>query len=197
MKVTKLILTCLLIAISTSGFAQTNLAAKFDSLSLKSQFDYVFEKSSSYEQYKVVKISTYNLLKKNSLDSIGGYKSELSDKYKEIKTLNATVQEKDAKIKELSDNLTATTNTKNSMQFLGMDVAKGAYNSIMWGLVFGLVAIAIVLFLMFKRSNSVTSETKQRLNEVEEEYESHRKSALKREQKLARELMDEKLKHKF
>jgi len=50
---------------------------------------------------------------------------------------------------------------------------------------------------MFKRSHLITKETKQRLAEVEEEFETHRKSALKREQKIARELMDEKLKHKF
>jgi uncharacterized protein YbjQ (UPF0145 family) len=83
------------------------------------------------------------------------------------------------------------------MAFLGAEIGKGAYNSAMWGLVFGLIVLSVVLFLMFKRSHSITNETKHRLNEVEEEFETHRKSALKREQKLARELMDEKLKHKF
>lgn len=180
-----------------STFAQSDLASMFDSLSLKAQFDYVYEKSETYEQYKVVKISTFNLLKSSSNDSVKFYRDNLAESNKEIANLKNTVEQKEVKITTLTADLDAVTNSKNSMFFLGAELSKGAYNTMMWGIVFGLMVLGIVLFLMFKRSNSVTNETKHRLKEVEEEYESHRKSALKREQKLARELMDERLKHKF
>jgi len=198
MKVMKLLFAFLMLTSWSNVFAQkSDLEAKFDTLSLKGQFEYVYEKSETYERYKVVKISTFGLLKKNSVDSIDVYKTELVARKREITQLQSTVEDKDGKITELTENLNATNETKNSMVFLGAEVSKGAYNSIMWGIVFILAGAAVVLFLMFKRSHMVTSETKNRLSEVEEEFEAHRKSALKREQKIARELMDEKLKHKF
>ncbi|MBK3518824.1 hypothetical protein [Carboxylicivirga marina] len=196
MRFLSLLLTAMIVSQSIS-FAQNDLKARFDSLSLKGQFEYVYDKSESYERYKVVKMSTLNLLKQNSIDSIDIYKTELKTRKNEIVELKNTVVSKDERIKQLSDDLEATNTSKNSMMILGSEISKGAYSSIMWGLVFGLLALTTVLFLMYKRSNSVTNETKHRLNEVEEEFETHRKSALKREQKLARELMDEKLKHKF
>ncbi|TRX62812.1 tRNA (guanine-N1)-methyltransferase [Carboxylicivirga sp. M1479] len=197
MKSIVLFTAVLLSLVSVNMFAQGDLTARFDSLSLNAQYDYVINKSETFERYKVIKISTVNLLKKSSLDSIAIYKDELKVRNNEITGLNKTVLEKDQKISELSAKLTAVTNTKDSMTFLGAEISKGAYNSIVWGIIFVLLILVLVLFLMFKRSHSITSETKKRLNEVEEEYENHRKSALKREQKLARELMDEKLKHKF
>ncbi|WP_430809444.1 MULTISPECIES: hypothetical protein [unclassified Carboxylicivirga] len=197
MKISSLVLSVLLMGSSLGVFAQSDLGSRFDSMSLKAQYDYVFDKSETYEHYKVVKRSTFNLLKKNSLDSVEVYKNELETRTNELLDLNKTLAAKDDKIKQLTEDLNAATNSKNSLVFLGMELGKSLYNTIMWGLVFGLITIAVVFFLMFKRSNFVTHETKSRLNEVEEEFETHRKSALKREQKLARELMDEKLKHKF
>ena len=198
MKVIKLLCFFLLIISWSNAFAQKSaIEERFDTLNLKGQFEYVYEKSESYERYKVVKVSTYNLLKKNSVDSINVYKTELTTRKSEISELRNTVIDKDAKIKELTDSLNVTNTTKNSMIIFGAEISKGAYGSIMWGAILGLAVLAVILFLLFKRSHLVTNETKQRLAEVEEEYELHRKSALKREQKIARELMDEKLKHKF
>ncbi|WP_439183283.1 hypothetical protein [Carboxylicivirga taeanensis] len=197
MRFFSLVFTALLLVQSASMVAQSDLATRFDSLSLKEQFDYVYSKSETYERYKVIKISTYNLLKSSSIDSVAFYRNDLVDRNEEIDLLKGTVEGKDAQINSLTNQLQTLTNSKNSMMFLGIEVSKVAYNSIMWGLVFALVVLVLVLFMLFKRSHTVTNETKLRLSEVEEEFETHRKSALKREQKLARELMDEKLKHKF
>ncbi len=198
MKDIKLLCTILLLITWSNIFAQKSvLEAKFDTLDLNGQFEYVFKNSETYERYKVVKISTFNLLMKNSVDSIGEYKTRLITQNKEIAQLQSTVSDKDNKIKELSKNLTATSESRNSMEFLGLEVSKTIYNTIMWCIVLGLTVIVVVVFLMYKRSHAVTNETKHRLAEIEDEYEAHRKSALKREQKIARELMDEKLKHKF
>ncbi|MBR8537686.1 hypothetical protein KDU71_19100 [Carboxylicivirga sediminis] len=197
MKFFSLVFTTMLVVQSTNLLAQSDLSSRFDSLSLKAQFEYVYEKSETYERYKVIKIGTYNLLKSNSLDSVNVYRSDLTKRIDDIAGLEKTLAAKDETISTLTANLESTRNSKDSMQFLGAELAKGAYNSMMWGLVFSLLALAVILILMFKRSHAVTNETKHRLSEVEEEFETHRKSALKREQKLARELMDERLKHKF
>ena len=66
----------------------------------------------------------------------------------------------------------------------------------MWGIVICLLILAGVLFSLFKKGHSVVKATKKRIEEVQNDLENHRKNALVREQKLARELMDVKLKYK-
>ena len=194
----KIIFTFLIILGSSIAYSQqSELEKMFKSMPIEEQYDYVYEKSESYERYKVIRTTTFQLLKKSSLDSINAYKNDLTEFNNEIRNLNQTVGSKDQTINTLSKDLEALKNTKDSMKFMGTEISKGAYNTILWSIVLSLAVLVALFFLLFKRSNSVTSEVKKRLSEVEDEFENHRKNALKREQKLARELMDEKLKHKF
>ena len=170
--------------------------AVFDSLSIKSQFDYVIDKSNTFEQFKIVRYRHMNILKKSSLDSIKTLQANIDSNVLEINDLKNKQEELNTNLGNLQTELDAVTKSKNSMSFFGQEIPKSIYNSIMWGLVFGLAILSVILFTLFKRSHSITKETKIRLSEVEEEYENHRKTALKREQKLARELMDIKVKNK-
>jgi len=54
----------------------------------------------------------------------------------------------------------------------------------------------LVVFFMYKRSNTITVKTKETLASTQEEFERHRKWALEKEQKLSRELLKEKQKYK-
>ncbi|MBS2097668.1 tRNA (guanine-N1)-methyltransferase [Carboxylicivirga linearis] len=163
--------------------------------SINDQFDYVIEKSNTYEQFKVVRYRHMMALKKSSLDSISNLKTEINTNEKEINELKATQNELETNLTNVQKELEAVTTSKNSMAFLGQEIEKTLYNSVMWGLIFVLIGLSAILFFLFKRSHAVTKETKERLTEVEEEFEKHRKTALKREQKLARELMDLKVKN--
>ena len=52
--------------------------------------------------------------------------------------------------------------------------------------------VALKLFAyQFKNANTVTKKAKLDLSELETEFEQHRKTALKREQKVMRKLQDE------
>lgn len=174
----------------------SSLQAVADTTNLQDQFDYVYKKSNTYEQYKVVLKSSLNSLKQNSLDSIKTYKDQISNHLQQINKLNSTLTARNSEIKDLKEDLTATQNSKDSISFVGMEVTKGTYNTIMWSVIFILAVLAIILFSLFKRGHQVVKETKKRLQEVQEDLEKLRKNALVREQKLARELMDYKLKNK-
>ena len=55
-----------------------------------------------------------------------------------------------------------------------------------------LFLILLLFFIYkFKNSNTVTLAAKSQLADVEKEYESHKKTALEREQKVMRKLQDE------
>ncbi|MFV0377102.1 MAG: hypothetical protein ACK5JD_07320 [Mangrovibacterium sp.] len=180
------------------GFTQANnTVVTNDSLTIENQFEHLFTRSNRFEDYKVMKMSSYNTLKKNTLDSIRMYTVQVGQLKNEILNLNAKIDTQAVNITSLSTELENTKNIQDSMSFLGLFyVSKASYNSIMWGLVICLLALSSILFSMFKRGHSVVKLTKKQLEEVQSDLENQRKNALVREQKLARELMDVKLKHK-
>jgi len=123
-------------------------------------------------------------MRKNVLDSLDQSKleiarlnSELTDREFEIETLSSDLRrvrnEKDQAIR-----------TKDALLFLGIEMNKALYNTIMWIIVLGLAAGVIILILLFKRSHVVTVQTKQELENIQEEYESYRKSSREKYEKL-------------
>ena len=138
----------------------------------------------------------FNKLKANALDS-------LSTAYKKNTALQNTISQHVATITDLNQkldgttkNLTSITEEKDSMSLLGMSVSKITYNLILWSVIAGLLTLLVLFIYKFRRSNVLTQEAKTNLSEVEAEYEDHRRRALEREQKVSRQLMDERNKNK-
>ena len=60
----------------------------------------------------------------------------------------------------------------------------------MWSLVLGLIALVAFAFMRFMNSRKVTRSTKARVEELETEFESYKKTAINREQEIKRELQN-------
>lgn len=170
--------------------------AYLDKGTIKEQFDYMMKVSNRYETKKIIKISSLERFEANVKDSLNVVKKELSDS----KSLTANQKSEITSLKKelelVKAKLESTVNSKDSMTFLGAEVPKSTYNTIMWILILSSLIIAGICFFLFKRSNVVTVETKETLEDVRTELETHRKNALVREQKLARKLQDEVIKNK-
>ncbi|HZL10634.1 MAG TPA: hypothetical protein VFC65_11610 [Prolixibacteraceae bacterium] len=193
----KHLLVLMITAVPLFTFVQSNFAASVaDSTGIRGQFEYLYNKSNTYQQYKVIPITAYNTLKQNATDSIGMYKKEATDHLQEINSLKTELQTSNAEITQLKEELSATKDTKDSIKLLGMGVSKSAYRLIMWGAIFCLAFISTILFLMYKRGHQVVKEARTRLIEVQDDLEKLRKSGILREQKLGHELMSYKLRNK-
>lgn len=162
-----------------------------DSGTIEDQFDYVIKKSGRYQEYKVVKRTWMFTLKEHVLDS-------LTEVHKELNATQNVVNNQNEKISELQNNLSNTQQTldetnkeKDSMALFGMQMSKTNYSVLLWSIIGGLVAFLILFIYKFKNSNGVTKAAKHKLEEVELEFEEHRRSALEREQKVRRQLQDE------
>lgn len=193
MKVTKFIYTFLLVLlITTVSYGQTEEAKpSLDNGTLESQFDYLYRKSSSYQEYKVVKKTNYTKIKGNVLDSLKSIKNELNNT-KQLVTNQATeINDLKANLKTTNDNLTGVTIEKDNIKFLGISLTKASYNSILWSIIVGLVLFLLLFIYKFKNSNSITKQANQLLSETEEEFIQFKTVALEREQKVRRELQDE------
>ncbi|MCA0152738.1 tRNA (guanine-N1)-methyltransferase [Winogradskyella vincentii] len=183
-------------------YAQTNTAQpqeeqlSLNSGTIDSQFEYIFKKSGNFkgvngQKYEAVKYTSLLALKAHVLDS-------LKTTYAKLNTSEETVENQKQEIESLKSQLQNTQTTlgeteaeKNSMALFGMQLGKTNYNVLMWSIVAALFALLIFFILKFKGSNSLTRAAKLKLEEVEAEFEEHRRIALEREQKVRRQLQDE------
>lgn len=192
----KYLLVIIVTTVPIVTFAQGNfIASVSDSTDIKGQFEYLYKKSNSYGEYKVIPINSFNTLKQNATDSIRLYKKEATVHLNETNSLNNKLEASSAEIARLKEELSATQNMQNSVKLFGMEIDKKAYNLIMWGVIFFLAIFSTILFLMYKRGHQVVKDAKTRLAEVQEDLEKLRKSGILREQKLGHELITYKLRH--
>ncbi len=186
----KIILTLIVVFVANTSFAQAT--KKFDnSGTVNEQFDYLIKKSNRYQEYKVVQLNWLQQIQRNVLDTIAMSESTIATKDAEILTqkneinnLKSSLTTANAKIEELSTQI-------ESISFFGIQLKKPVFKSLMFTII-GILALLLGIFIFqFKRSNTVTTQTKAAIKELEEEFDQHRKRALEREQKVMRRLQDE------
>lgn len=188
-------LLCLLLTLASATAQESgspgDSGLSLDGGTIRSQFDYLFSKSNNFQEYKVVKRTWLDKLQFNVTDSLDKLESELED----MKKARAAAREEVASLGQAQEQALAelqkAKDTKNSISFLGIPTHKNAYNGIMWALVLLLTASLLFFIYRFKRGHVVTSKTLRDLEELREEYDTHRKKALERERKLNRRLQDE------
>ncbi len=61
---------------------------------------------------------------------------------------------------------------------------KAVYNSVMWFIVLGLAALAVIMLVLFRRSHIVTSQTKNELKTTLEEFDQYRKNSREKYEKM-------------
>lgn len=150
--------------------------------SLRGQYQFIMSKAYSYQQqpiatfYKSVQDSLQNQHKSISL-----LQSKLAEQSKNVATLQTEANSKE-------ESLNASNALVNNISFLGMPIAKSTYNTIMWGLVIILGAVAAtVIFLSGSARREAHYRTKL-YNDLEEEYKGYKTKANDKEKKLSRDL---------
>lgn len=184
---------------SVNGQTNNNDAEEQLSLNsgnIDSQFEYVFRKSGNFkgtngQPYEAVKQAWLLKLKANVLDSLKTTYKELENSENTVANQAKEIEDLQAKLGNTQTTLNQTNEEKNNMALLGMQTSKTNYNVIMWTIIAALTAFLLFFIYKFKGSNSATREAKHKLEEVETEFEEHRRNALEREQKVRRQLQDE------
>ncbi len=196
MKIIKHLLAGLFILMATSLIysqedQDNSQKPSLDNGTIESQFDYLYRKSSSYQEYKVVKQTFYYKIKKNVLDSLKVLKDELASTKQMVTVQNTEIDELKGALKTTNDNLTNVTQEKDNIKLLGIPLTKSSYNTILWSIIIGLVLFLLFFIYKFKNSNSITIQANKSLAEIEEEFFAFKTISLEREQKVRRELQDE------
>jgi len=172
--------------ISNTGIllAQSGASAVMDSVTLKSQLDYIHENIRVYNDYRAIREDIFLKLKRNVTDTVNATKLE-------VEQLHSRLTERDFQIETLDTDLARTKNerdeavkNRDSLFFLGIQMNKALYNTIMWFIILGLIALSVILFLLFRRTHQLTKEVTDELEAMREEFDQYRKSSREKYEKL-------------
>jgi hypothetical protein len=186
----------LAITLCFSVLASAQNVAKNANLQLKEgpiseQFEFIIKNSNKYKNYKVVKRVWIEKLQKNVADSINVIQKDFDAEVVKVATQQAEIEKLKTDLATINQKITDLNTEKDSISLLGLQLSKGSYQTLMWGII-GVLAILWLFFAYkFKSSNAITKEANAKLAETEQEFEEHRKRALEREQQVRRKLQDE------
>ncbi|SDI19903.1 tRNA (guanine-N1)-methyltransferase [Winogradskyella thalassocola] len=158
---------------------------------IDNQFEFVIRRSNSWQDYKTVKKTWLYALKAHTLDSLKAVHKDLVDTQAIVKKQAGEIESLKSSLSNTESTLNATNDEKDNISLFGIQTNKASYKILMWSIIGGLLVLLLFFIYKFKGSNSATREAKHKLEEVESEFEEHRRNALEREQKVRRQLQDE------
>ena len=164
--------------------------------SIKGQFETLYKKSNNYKEFKVIRRTKYTELKNNTIDTLKGLELKLNEANKAITKLNNEIENTKKSLDATNQNLNEANNQIDSISFLGSDITKKSFKTITGAIFAGLLLLLAFFIYKYKKSNTVTQNSLASLNDLEKEFEDHRRRALEREQMVMRKLQDEINKHK-
>ncbi|MEO1253705.1 MAG: hypothetical protein AAFY41_02290 [Bacteroidota bacterium] len=172
-------LTAFLFIISIQTQAQQSLQEKYDEL---------LEQTETYEQYKVIPRTRLNTLWSEIGDSLKTNRTKINELQSEITSLRQKINELRESTTELEMKLDQSLSQNDTIHFLGIPFSKLGYHIMVWIIIAVLTVLSIILYLMFAKSNSVTSSAKKAYQALEIEYEEHKTKSREKQAKLKREL---------
>ncbi len=158
---------------------------------LNDQMTEAFDKSNSYQEYKVIKKTQLATLKRNILDSVSNFDKRIYAQENELGMQKKDIDSLRQNLKNTQQNLEASKEKEDGIEIFGILTSKATYNSIMWIIILILLLISGFLFYRFLNSHKITNAAQLKMAEMEIELEDYRRNSLEREQKLRRKLQDE------
>ena len=159
--------------------------------SIEAQFVEVIDKSNNYQEYKVIKRTKLAGLRKNILDSIEMLEESIQQKDVTIAAQNSDITSLKNRLNTTQNNLDTSIEKEGIISLFGITTKKGTYNFLLFSTI-GILILGLLLFIVkFKNSNIITKQTKLKLSEIEQEFDTYRQKKLEEQQLLRRKLQDE------
>lgn len=173
----------LLVTVTVSG--QSALPDVFTDGSVIEQMNYVQEKTRIYEDFRAIREDMFQKLKRNATDSIAAARKEIGKLISERQSRDVLIDSLNSAIENVKADLDGITRSKNSIGFLGMEVDKKVYNSLLWTIVAALTGLLVIGFLAYRRNHSLTVNTKKEYEELKKEFEAYRKASREAREKMS------------
>lgn len=190
-KVSVILLVTFSLQTVTAQSTEEDEKLSLNSGTIDNQFEYVIQKSGSYQEYKVVKKTWMYALKAHTIDSLDAVHKNLADTKAIVESQSKEISTLKTSLANTESTLNNTKAEKDNISLFGIQMSKASYKVLMWCIIAALLGLLLLFIYKFKGSNSSTREAKLKVSELETEFEEHRRNALEREQKVRRQLQDE------
>lgn len=182
------IIVLLFLLFSIGVFAQSEDTVQ---KSLKDQFQEMLESSETYTDYKVINRAKLNNYSTAVQDTISKSRNQVAALNGEVKELKTQVSQLSARIADLEAQLEESESLRDGLVFLGINMNKTTYHTLVWIIIAGLAVFAVFAYVSYMSSNKVTAKTKKEMKALELEYDDHRKTSQEKQIKMGRELQTE------
>lgn len=183
------VLIILVVLVVFSSFAQKkNINAWKGEPDLETQFEAFKKNANFWSGSYFVKPDQLNQFHEAISDSVQLLEATIAENRSQIVVLKNELKSNKVNAVELQTKLDESIKLQNAITVFGLHIEKTTYAVILYSIILGLLAVAAVVFLLFKRSNSITVKTKKEYTELKEEFETHKKNALDRYTKMNMEL---------
>lgn len=172
--------------IFTSSFSQQK-----DTSSIKGKFNLIYNTSSSYKEFKVIRKSRFVNLRDQVSDSVKLLNNELNLKEEKINTLEQDLNNINKVLLKNIAEKTAAIRLQNSILFFGMALDKSSYKIMVWMTIILLIVLLCYFIFKYKNSYLIILAAKEDLLEAENELVKFKKKSIESDQKLRRQLQDE------
>jgi hypothetical protein len=168
-----------------NAIGQTSMPTELSSSTMQEQINYVEKHTRIYDNFRAIREDIYQKINRNFIDTLSAEKNRVTALKNLTSNLNTKTDSLNALLNTTRIKLEEATTTKNNIRVLGLEIKKGAYNTIMWTIVGGLALLLAFGFLVFKRNLVVLLRTEKDLKELKDEF-----AAYKQTSRLAREKME-------
>lgn len=177
-----------------NGFAQEVEAdsTAIEAKTIVDEYNEIIDNSGSYQEYKVIKKTALADFRVQLSDRKEAFETEISALEKEITNQTKEIKDLKAQLSSTQNSLAEVEEEKDSMQLFGSNLNKVVYQSIVFGIIGVLLLILIIVLIKYKSNAVATKEAKETLNRTEKDFEDYKRNALEKQQKLGRQLQDEK-----
>lgn len=162
---------------------------------VEEDFNNLIESSNDYQGFKVVDYKELINLRNRTSQYFNKQNDEIISQHSTLENQQREIDSLRAELTNTHQELDRINADKDSITFLGIPFSKGGYMAFMWGLA-GLLVLALVFFIYrYKQSHTHTVEARNNLITTEKEFDAYREKALEKEQRLGRQLQDERNKN--
>jgi len=183
--------TLLAIILMSSPCLQAQQSDDNKPRTIDEKFADILKKSNNYQEYEVIKKTDIGRIRSEIADSLGQYKTTINGLENVVDEREQTIGRLNDSLVKVNTNLSESRKKENGIFLFGMLMDKGNYNSMMLGIIGLLLVLLIVFISKYRSSNGQTRYAREKLADIEAEFETHRQRSLEREQQIRRKLQDE------
>jgi hypothetical protein len=190
MKPLKLLLTIITVMLVSQQAGHLIAQETQNKLSLEkgtiaNRFDFVIKEATVVDDGRVVKSWWLTRLKSHVSDTIKELHNQIALTQQLIVSRNAQIDSLVLALQEVKNNLSTIEKEKGNIRLIGISLSKNVYKTILWTIV-AILSILLVLFiLLFQRSNLVTRKANSSMEELRAEFDTYKKTAREREEKIS------------